>query len=227
MKRLFLSLTFTTISLICFADDTPRKPMEKGSFSVGVTPVFRLNSNTSTNGANSINTRFTRIGLGVPVRYFVSKNFGIEANFGIVSNGTKTDFGTGKSTITTSGLDLGIGIIKPVILYTFTNKGSVVLTPKVQSSIFSGSSKTTTANTNFKDDATGIQIGAFLGAEWFPQAIGLSQLSLQASISVFGFTSSSIGNKTDENVWFFNPINTQAGSVNFLSANFGFHYYFF
>jgi hypothetical protein len=225
MKKSLFTIAIISFSLTCFAVDPPRKPMQKGSFSIGAQPVFSMSSNKSDPGNNV--TSFSKIGLGVPIRYFPAKNLGFEANIGIVFNGEESDFATGKTKTSANGVDVGIGIFKPVFLFAFVKGGSFVLTPQVRADFFSGKTNTKTPNTSFKNDVKGIQVGAFLGAEWFPSNLGVPQLSLQAAIGLVGFTSFDVSGNKDQNTWAFDPINPQPGSLNMLNATFGFHYYFF
>ena len=226
MNKLLLTIALFSFSIHSFSKDIQgKKSIPKGTLSIGLQPVFRANKSTIGIGGNS--TTASRLGLGLPGKYYIAKNFGIQAIIGFMRLTEKTDFGNGTSTTKTSGFDFSIGLDRPFILYSFFKGGAIFLTPQIKADVFTGKSNTTTPNATFKDDATGFQLGAFLAAEWFTKALDIPQLSLQAAIGLGGFTNSDIGGNETQNTWAFSPNNPQPGALNMLNATFGFHYYFF
>jgi hypothetical protein len=228
MNKLLLITLMMLLSVTISADEVREKPIHKGMFGVGAQPVFSASSNKKT--ATNI-TSISRLGLGVPIRYFPSKNIGIEANIGFISNVTKTTFGNSVTKRSTSGIDLGIGVIKPALLYAFNPKGNdrghaIYLMPQVKGNFITGSAKTTSPVNPSPIDASGFQVGAFLGVEWFVTQLGVPQLSLQAAVGFAGITVTDIGGNEDQNTWALDPINPQPGALNFLNATLGFYYYF-
>lgn len=224
MNKLLISIVLLSFSISGFSKEINDKGIPKGTLSIGLQPAFKANKSKIGVGGNTTTSQF---GLNLPVKYYVAKNVGIQANIGLVFNGEKSDFGNGNVTNNTSGLQLGLGIVKPVILIAFLKGGRFVLTPQIQTNFLTGEKKRTTPNTVTKNDVQGFQVGAWLGAEWFTKSIGVPQLALQAVVGLVGFNQSDVGGSESENTWVFSPSSQQAGSLNFLNATFGFHYYFF
>ena len=227
MNKLLLTLALFSFSIHSFADEKPLKSIPKGTVAIGLQPAFKANKYRLGIGGN---TRLTnRLGMGLSPRYYVAKNFGVQAIIAYTRFSEETDFGNGTIANKIAGLDLGIGIVKPIFLFSFNSDkgGAIFLIPEVKADFFTGNSNTTTPINTTKRDATGFQIGAFLGIEWFTKPLGVNQLSLQAAFGILGFTNSDIGGNETKNTWAFSPVNPQPGSLNMLNATFGFHYYFF
>ncbi len=153
-----------------------------------------------------------------------------EANIGLVTNKTTSPFGTGKATTKTSGVDLGFGVVAPAFLFAFISKPekshAVYLNTQLRGNWFSGNEKYTTPNNAVKNDVSGLQVSAWLGAEWFVNKSGEPKYSLQAAVGLAGYSSTEIGGNKDQNTWAFNSNKRGPNVQEFINATVGENIFF-